>query len=351
MKQYQIVEIAEKNNNAGTKAVQDAAAIAEKAGFIPLYVKMCTTKPSIIAKLERQIGYWKDWNAVYSTIEQGAVVLLQNPFHNRQITREKILRKLKEEKKVKYISLVHDVEELRRFRYDEYYKHEFETMIELVDTFIVHNNKMADFFRVKDVPENKIVNLKIFDYLQKGDTCPKPEFAKQITIAGNLDTQKCAYIAQLQKLKLVDIQLYGSNFDEKMMQCDNIHYGGSFPPDEISQKLTKGFGLVWDGTSINGCQGDAGQYLRYNNPHKLSLYLSCGLPVVIWEGAAEAEFVKENGVGITTDSLLEFEKEVMSLSEAEYDRYAANVQKVASKLRRGQFLTDALDTAMKLVSK
>ncbi len=39
MKLYQIVETSDKNNDAGTKAVQDAAIIAENVGLKPVYIK------------------------------------------------------------------------------------------------------------------------------------------------------------------------------------------------------------------------------------------------------------------------------------------------------------------------
>lgn len=347
MKTYQIVEVAGKNNDAGTKAVQDAAVIAKKNGFTPVYVKMCTTKEGALAKAERQLGFWYDWRAAYRAIEPDSIVLLQNPFHYKQLTREKVLRKLKEVKKVKFISLVHDVEELRRFRYDDYYKSEFESMLALVDVLIVHNDRMAEFFRRRGVPEEKLVLLHIFDYLQDHEPAVAPAFEKKITVAGNLDTKKCAYIKELSRLHDVEVQLYGSNFDPAMKDCAHIHYGGSFPPDEIPSKLTGGFGLVWDGTSIDGCHGDAGQYLRYNNPHKLSLYLSSGLPVVIWSGAAEADFVQQHRVGIVVDSLFDLPKKMAELTVAEYLSIAQNVEKVAKDLIKGVYLGEALKETLK----
>ena len=346
MKLYQIVEISAENNDAGTKATQDIACIAKENGFEPVNIKMCTTKASMVAKIQRQVGYWKDWKKAYQTIETGAVVLLQSPFHYPQATREKTLRKLKKDKNVKFISVVHDVEELRKFRYNDYYRHEFEVMVELSDVLIIHNDKMADFFIRKGVPEEKLVVLEVFDYLQNMECESFPEFARQITVAGNLDTKKCAYIGQLQQLKGIDIQLYGPNFDEKMKNYGNVHYGGSLPPNEVPQKLTKGFGLVWDGTSIDGCQGDAGQYLRYNNPHKLSLYLSSGLPVVIWSGAAEADFVKKYNVGITVDSLLELPDQLKQMTEESYNVMKNNTAQISLKMKNGYYADQALKKAL-----
>ncbi|NRO11242.1 Beta-1,6-galactofuranosyltransferase WbbI [Lactobacillus helveticus] len=53
---------------------------------------------------------------------------------------------------------------------------------------------------------------------------------------------------------------------------------------------------------------NTGNYLRYNDPHKLSLYLASGIPVIIWKKAAEAKFVEENKVGITVDSLEDYRR-------------------------------------------
>lgn len=51
--------------------------------------------------------------------------------------------------------------------------------------------------------------------------------------------------------------------------------------------------MVWDGESIDGGLGLSGQYLKYNNPHKLSVIFTSGLPVIIWNEAAEAGLVKD----------------------------------------------------------
>ena len=351
MNRYQIVEIAGKGNDAGTKATQDVVSIASRLGFNRIPIRMTTTSSSKIAKIQRQLGYWADWNQAYKTIESNSIILLQNPFHYPQLTREHILRKLKSEKHVKYISVIHDVEELRKFRYNDYYKHEYDTMVELSDCFIVHNQKMAEFFCKRGIPDEKIIVLGIFDYLQEGSLTNSPEFARQITVAGNLDVKKCAYIGQLRNLNDLEIQLYGPNFDSSMKEYSNIHYGGSLPPDEVPQKLTKGFGLIWDGTSIDGCKGDAGQYLRYNNPHKLSLYLSSGLPVIIWSGAAESDFVKANDVGLTVDSLYDLSSKFKELTKEQYIRYAYHARCIADRLRKGAYMQEALTKALQIVER
>ena len=127
-----------------------------------------------------------------------------------------------------------------------------------------------------------------------------------------------------------------------MQLCNHIYYKGSFPADKIPAKLTEGFGLVWDGNSLEGCTGESGQYLKYNNPHKLSLYLSSGLPVVIWSGAAEAPFVKEHGVGICVDSLYNLQSRFNLLTSHEYQQMVQNAQDIAKLLKSGFFASSAL---------
>ena len=351
MKLYQIVETAGEHNHAGSKATKDVAQVAERLGFQPLAVKMCTQKRSKMAKVQRQIGFFRDWNRVYRAIAPDSVVLLQHPFHYPQLTRVRVLNRLVREKQVRFISLVHDVEELRAFRFNAYYKKEFEDMLALTSAIIVHNEKMAAFFRDRGVPEKKLVVLEIFDYLQSDPAKELPRYAKQITVAGNLDVEKCGYIGQLHELEGVRIQLYGPNFDEGMRAYPNIHYGGSLPSDEIPHMLNTGFGLVWDGAGIDGCIGQSGQYLRYNNPHKLSLYLSSGLPVVIWSEAAEAGFVREHQVGMVVHSLRELPERMERLTEEEYLNYARNAQRVAADLTSGKYAEQALGKALRLLEE
>ncbi|MGN9125066.1 hypothetical protein ACTM97_01435 [Oliverpabstia intestinalis] len=342
MDKYQIVETTEQFNHAGTKATADISVVAEKMGFQKLYLKMRTTKSGYLAKAQRQVGYYIDWNNCYQAITEGSVVLLQHPFHYPQLTRDKLLYKLKKEKKVKFISVVHDVEELRAFRYNDYYKREFEVMLDIADVIIVHNQVMLDWFVGRGVPREKLVNLKLFDYLIDAPTPKKVDFERSINIAGNLDVTKCGYISQLGQLEGVKVNLYGPNFDEKMRQCKNVVYHGSFPVAEIPNQLNKGFGLVWDGDSIDGCKGLSGQYLRYNNPHKMSLYIASGLPIVIWKEAAQAKFVEENGIGICVRNLYELNNAMQQIAEDEYGIMSKKVKALGEKVVEGKFTQAAL---------
>ena len=348
MDKFQIIEITEQFNHAGTKATADIARIADRLGFERVCIKMDTTQESFLGKVRRQVGYLRDWSKAEKRITKDSVILLQHPFHYPQLSRVRTLRALKE-KQIKVISVVHDVEQLRAFRFNEYYKYEFEVMLEISDVIIVHNDRMRQWFIERGVDTRKLISLKIFDYLQNNDSAKNVKFERSITIAGNLDTHKCGYIKELDLLKNVTVHLYGPNFNEELRNAGNIEYHGSYPVDEIPKKLNRGFGLVWDGESIEGCKGFSGQYLRYNNPHKLSLYLSSGLPVVIWQEAAEAKYVEDNGVGIVVNNLLELNEKLSILSEIEYRKLTKNVDKIKTFLCNGFYANDAISNALKIV--
>lgn len=168
MKKYQIVEISENYNHAGSKATQDIAEIADQLGYQRIIVRMNTTKKTKLAKVKRQIGYRKDWANCLKTVEDNSVILLQHPFHYPQLTREKTLSELKKNKHVKFICLVHDVEELRAFRYNDYYKGEYDFMLQIADVLIVHNDAMKQYFVKQGISEKKIVTLKFLIIYKMG---------------------------------------------------------------------------------------------------------------------------------------------------------------------------------------
>lgn len=351
-KRYQIVVIKNDQGNdvkvkmlntAGTKAPNDAIVIAEKIGFQPIYMKcMFAKKRSILSKVIRQICYCYNWIRNYKIIQDNSTVFLQYPFYINELFGNYILYKLYDKKHIRFIFLVHDIEELRVGNSKDYYKKEFGTMIKICSAIIVHNENMKQFIIGKGVRKNKIICLEAFDYLQTEKKIALPIYEKSITIAGNLDTLKCGYIGELGKIANLKINLYGSNLDEKIKKFANVIYHGSYPPDEIPSKLNAGFGLVWDGDSIETCSGAFGQYLRYNNPHKLSLYLSCNMPVVVWKEAAIAEFVIRNNCGIAVDSLYDVAEIINKMDEDEYNCLCFNAAVIGDRLRNGEYLTTAL---------
>lgn len=120
-----------------------------------------------------------------------------------------------------------------------------------------------------------------------------------------------------------------------------------FKPEELPYVLSGSFGLVWDGTSANTCSGVYGEYLQINNPHKASLYIASGIPVIIWSHAALADFVKENDCGIVVDSLSDIKGKLMNMSESEYQRLRMDTAVTADRLRSGYYMKNAVKNSRK----
>ena len=190
------------------------------------------------------------------------------------------------------------------------------------------------------IPEDKVVSLEIFDYVIP-HYVEKTTYEKNtVIVAGNFDIRKTKYARQLPESP--EFSIYGINFEEEHLP-KNVHYKGAFSPDELPHHLQGGFGLVWDGDSPHTCSGMYGEYLKMNNPHKASLYLASGFPMIVWSQSALADFVRQNQCGIIVDSLFEIAKSLESLSENDYQELIKNSKKIGEKIRNGYFLKTALE--------
>ena len=257
------------------------------------------------------------------------------------------LKKIKEKKNLTYVFLIHDLETLRGLFVDDREKFELwdKTMLEIADYIISHNDKMTQYLVDYGIPKDRIFDLEVFDYLYPNENTIT--YDKSVLLAGNLNPQKSNYISQLKNIKNVNFELYGVNCSDECL-ADNVNYNGAFPPDDVPAQLTKGFGLVWDGSSVDECTGNTGNYLRYNNPHKLSLYLASGIPVIVWKQSAEAGFVEKYNVGFAVESLNELTDIMSDMTEEKYFDIVKNVKDVSNKVRNGYFLSKSLETIKKL---
>ena len=345
MNKYQIVEAYGRFMHAGSKATNDCSAILNQAGFKPVTVTGVIDKKGLLAKIYRQWHYYRDWRNVYQTLEAHSILVLQHPFRRRQLGRFRFLKKLKKQKKVHIVSLVHDVELIRNIYELSFYQKEFRQMLAYSDQIIVHNAKMKEWFIDYGVEKERLIDLEVFDYLNQEPLDKKIAFSPSIVIAGNLSPEKSPYIYKLEDLAPLSVELLGINYEPKR-KSNNIHYKGAFPADEVPAQLNHGFGLVWDGDELSSCSGATGNYLRYNNPHKLSLYLSSGLPVVVWSQAAVADFVKRNQLGLVVDSLYDLQTILNKITEEEYLTFCSNIKKVMQSMQKGDYLKRAVNSSL-----
>ena len=346
VKRFQIWNRLPDYKTAGNKAMEDIRDIAGAMGYQKIDIHPLVGNTDSEAKEWSVQRNRQDWEQCYETIPDDAVLLLQHPTWQRQSARTKTLRRLKDEKNIRIISVMHDVESLRKVYDDSVKQDEFSVIFELTDIFVVHTAAMKEYFLSIGVEAERVVTLGIFDYLAAEPGARQLD--KSITVAGNLDGKKSPYVEKLRSLQDIKIHLFGVGYAPSEGD-KHIVYHGAFPTDEISQALCGGFGLVWDGDSLDTCSGYTGQYLRYNSPHKCSLYLASGLPVILWKEAALAGFVQEHGVGIMVNSLHELPEILADMTEERYNEYLAHIRSVSKALREGANTKRALKAAEKFL--
>ena len=336
---YQITEFRMQDYNAGHKAPADVTAIVAENGYKILSIVRGTVRYG-----QKQTE--AEWLKACEEITDNAVVLVQFPIVDISggIYR---LNELKDKKHINIICVVHDIEILRRNVRDDYIE-QYNMLRTLADVWIVHNNKMKELLISKGFSADRIVSLEIFDYLADNSFRVKKDSG--IIIAGNLDIGKSEYIYHLNEISDVKFNLFGANYSDND-DYDNISYFGTFLPDELIKNLQGKYGLVWDGNSLDTCSGLTGEYLKINNPHKLSLYLAVGLPIIIWDEAAEADFVLKEHVGITVKSLYELPDKISAISDSEYKTMKRNAEIVGKRLRNGEYMTNAIKKAEEMVQE
>lgn len=336
---FQITEFRMQDYNAGNKAPTDVAKIAVENGYQALAIMRGTVKNG-----EKQTH--SEWVNLCNEITNNAMVLVQFPMLDISGGIYELIS-LNREKNVRIICVIHDIEILRRNVTDTYVE-QYNMLKTCADIWIVHNKRMKEILVSRGFQANRIVSLEIFDYLIQNPVKVKKDDG--IIIAGNLDKSKSEYIYHLNEIKKVKFNLFGANYSDENVH-DNIRYFGTFLPDELIQNLQGMYGLVWDGKSLDTCSGLTGEYLKVNNPHKLSLYLAVGLPVIIWEEAAEAEFVLNEHVGIAVKSLYELPDKLASMSENDYEVMKKNAAMVGERLRKGMYMTNAIKEAEKKIKE
>lgn len=355
MKVYYISEKREKRNTAGAKAPSDIATICSNQGYIEYTMpRFPSGKNKLYQKAWLFLGGIYHWTNLLNTVEDGSIIIYQHPMYGNRLM-EQMIPIIQKKKHAKFIAVIHDLESLRGGiagvieRSAKTNEIADTSLLKKFDAVICHNEYMRRYMIEQGFEQEKLFNLEIFDYLS--DTVIQHHVKSEvpsIAIAGNLAIGKCKYIYDIFASEHNDdlnVNLYGINYQEDKAN-HNMIYHGSFRPEELPEKLKGDFGLVWDGNSAESCVGNTGEYLKYNNPHKTSLYLSSGMPVIVWSKAAIADFVISHGVGFTVDSLSEIEEKIRNLNSNEYSAICERTEKVAIQLREGYYFREAIKKAL-----
>ena len=330
--------------NAGNKARNDVEEIVKREGYQPLLLTVEDWYQMGTVKAQQHKA--KALAQAFSQLKSGDQLLIQFPMLHHSFFTTRLVRKI-QQRGVQVYFIIHDLEALRYANLDTVpLKHKIRvhlqesSLLKVADGVIAHNPIMKSVLVEKGIPEHKLVSLEIFDYLipnyQEKDGLSKDQ---PIIVAGNLAQEKAGYLYQLPARPAYN--LYGVGFDESRALANETYFG-SFLPDELPAALEGGFGLVWDGDSAETCSGVFGEYLRYNNSHKASLYLASGFPLVVWKQSALSHFVLEKGCGIAVESLHDLPQAIEQLDDKDYQDLLVTAKRIGQKIREGFYLTKAL---------
>lgn len=365
-KRFQLVADHGTSHSAWTKAPADVATIAEGMGFERMAAERFWPEGQafvrrVFRKLRlEQVLNRLCWKLQLASLRRkfgrdGGELLLQHPLPGSWSFSLKNVDEIKQLKDhgIKIVILVHDIGQLRGNAKEVGGggDHSFERkLFTVADKLIVHNRRMREWLKNQVGLDCKVESLEIFDYLVEADVPVwQGTLSSRVLVAGGFGPGKARYIQGLKSIRGVDWQLYGHDFNEATMGAENVHYFGKFVASRPPIDVLTSWGLVWDGDSVETCAGATGSYMRWNNPHKLSLYLAMGLPVIVWKEAAVSEFVLQNKVGLAVSALTDIPQAIADLSDDLYQEYVTNAATIAQRLRSGYYTSRALAGKDKII--
>lgn len=244
----------------------------------------------------------------------------------------------------KVITLIHDLGSFRRKKLtipQEISK------LNHSDCVIVHSENMKRWL-IEHGIKAKLQILEIFDYLSDTEHMHGsglPTFPARILFVGALSSYHNDFLyKQANSPRSYDLVLYGSGLEPEKLE-GKVDYKGFVSSDELIKTAEGEYGLAWYGSSLEGGSGALGEYLQYNAPHKMSLYVRCGLPIIVWEKAGLASFVNNNNIGICISSLTELENILSKMNQEQYMEMKKNVLQISDKLSRGYYSFKAIKRA------
>lgn len=329
MRKYVITSVDPNKKAGGSKAKRDVSYfLNEKLGFQNFDL--------VLAKRNRPyyFAYMNFYVRHFFRQNRPQVVIFQYPNLSFYVMNKMVRLFRSYSPQGKIFFLIHDLMGAQIYQDSSVLRKEIQ-LLNSTDGLIVHNDFMKNYLKTHGV-NVKMVCLEIFDYDNPVDLIV-PSQEMRIAFPGNLG--KSTFLKKIHTD--IPIDLYG--FNQAKEYPNNLIYHGFYPADIIASKLHDRFGLVWDGDSANSCTGKFGEYLKLNNPHKASLYISSGLPIITWNKAAIGSFVHKYQIGITVDSLNNLSDVLSTISDADYQKMLKNTETMAYKLRSGFFITSAVN--------
>ncbi|WP_430601145.1 hypothetical protein IGJ01_002517 [Enterococcus sp. AZ089] len=312
------------------KAKVDVFHIANGMDYQPLYIYR------YIDENEDDYALMSRIDGITAGVAYEDIVVYQYPSYNGAHFDRMFLQRMKQ--RGIYTSLfIHDAEMLRgKVDFDE------SALFNEATVLIVHSQAMQTALVERGVTR-RMIQKPFFDYQHQDVSVSHERPEKRVVFAGNL--AKTRFLQQWPNR--TEILVYGDKNDSHF--GPNVHYCGVFEQEKLVRRMEKnGFGLAWDDKLPDG--GDYQQYTKYNAPHKISLYLSLGIPVIVWKEAAIAEMVQKLELGITINAIEDIDHQLSELTDEELLRIKNNVLSFSRLLQSGIFTRTALmDSEVKIL--
>lgn len=321
--------------SAGNKAKTDMEAIMQSIGYRNAGLSRTVGGSGVKAFIRNLAGVLR----AAVVVGRGDVLVLQYPLKKYF----SFISRIATLKGARVVALVHDLGSCRRKAISR--RTELRRLGH-AHTVIATNTVMENYLRSIGL-ETRLDALGVWDYLTDAVPATAPHTGVRIAYAGAINRRKNAFLYDWGNIiDGYDVDIYGDGFEIEQAahpECFKCH--GYTPADKLIATVSADYGLVWDGDSLDTCTGSFGEYLALNTPHKVSLYICCGLPLIVWSKSAMAQFVIDHGIGITVDSLRQIPDKISQMNP---DRYAAmklRVAEIGRKLASGHFMKQALERA------
>ena len=326
---------------ANNKAKEDMDVIMENEGFRNVAIS-CSSHNTVVRFFCKLFSVM----LLPARVGKGDVLLVQYPFKKYFA----LVCMLAHLRGGKVVALIHD---LGSFRRKKLTVDQERRRLDNSDVIIVHNAAMKKFL-AENGTTKPMVELGIFDYIaDSAGMMPKKDEKEdwQVVYAGGLAKRKNTFLYLLDDY--IDgwhFNIHGNGLDSGADEkWKSITFRGFIRPDDFVRSSIGHFGLVWDGSSIDECTGDWGEYLRINNPHKTSFYIRSGKPVIMWEKSALTPFVLREGVGIAVNSLREIGDKLKSITPEQYYGLCQRAAAVSKHLSSGHYFREAYRKALLLL--
>lgn len=317
------------------KARRDVQHIAAEAGYALLNPDVPKKTDKWWQQLAALIRITLGWGRLFFKLHHGDLLLVQYPYYPAKAASiARYALHLLQWKGAKTAAYIHDLDSLRNL-HDASARWSDQELLPRFDQLIVHNSRMADYLIGQGMQEDAVVNLSLFDRLTD-EPVPERTLDMSVCVAGELNRKRSRYLNALPKSK-IRWHLHGEGWKGKAKRGDVIYHGGKLTD------LQGSFGLIWEGQSASVCTGAQGAYMMLGTPRKMSLYLTQGMPVIVWKWSAMADFVRENKLGLVVDSLEAIPGAIRLLTEEKYADMAASARAWGEKLQRGGMTRAALE--------